>query len=103
MKKIQNTLIRVREQNLSNLHLVAYIANKIGHLKNELVFVGGSIVELLLDKDYPVSPRPTKDVDAIVGICNRKDFNDIEKKLRKLGFKNNITDGVICESGGGLK
>lgn len=81
---------------MSNIYLVAYIANKLGPLRNELVFVGGSIVELLLDKDYPLPPRPTKDVDAIVGICNRKDFSDIEKKLRNLGFKNNITDGVIC-------
>lgn len=82
---------------MSNIHLVAYIANKLGPLRNELVFVGGSIVELLLDKDYPLPPRPTKDVDAIVGIYNRKDFNDIDKKLRKLGFKNNIIDGVICK------
>ena len=50
---------------MSNVHLVTYIANKLGNLRKELVFVGGSIVELLLDKDYPLPPRPTKDVDAI--------------------------------------
>lgn len=81
---------------MSNRHLITYIGNRIGSLRNEFVFVGGSIVELLLDEDYPLSPRPTKDVDAIVGVCNRNHFNNIEKKLRKLGFKNNIIDGVIC-------
>ena len=35
---------------MSNIQNVEFIVNKLGELKQELVFVGGAIVELLLDK-----------------------------------------------------
>ena len=49
---------------MSNIPLVIHVANKLGPLRKKLVFVGDSIVELLLDKDYPLPPRATKDVDT---------------------------------------
>lgn len=51
---------------MSNIPTVIHIANKLGPLRNQFVFVGGSIVELLLDKTYPLKPRVTHDVDTIV-------------------------------------
>lgn len=45
---------------MSNIPLVIHVANRLGPLRKQLVFVGGSIVELLLDKDYPLLPSATK-------------------------------------------
>lgn len=42
---------------MSNLERVCYVAEKIQHLRKTMVFVGGSIVELLLDEDYLLPPR----------------------------------------------
>ncbi len=70
------------------------IAQKL--LIAKLVFVGDSIVELLLDKDYPLPPRATKDVDTIVEVYGRGSFAQVEKELRKLGFKNDVMSNVIC-------
>ena len=56
--------VKKRGGKVSNIPLVIHVANKLGPLRKKLVFVGGSIVELLLDKDYPLPPRVTKDVDT---------------------------------------
>lgn len=39
---------------VSNIPLVIHIASKLGPLRKQLVFVGGSIIELLLDNTYPL-------------------------------------------------
>lgn len=81
---------------VSNIPLVFHVASKLGTLRKQLVFVGGSIVELLLDKDYPLPPRATKDVDTIVKVYGYGSFAQIEKELRKRGFHNNLSSNVIC-------
>lgn len=81
---------------MSNIPLVIHVANRLGPLRKQLVFVGGSIVELLLDRDYPLPPRATKDVDTIVEVYGRGPFAKIEEILRKQGFKNDVMSNVIC-------
>lgn len=81
---------------MSNLHLVIHIANKLGPLREQFIFVGGSIIELLLDKEYPLEPRVTHDVDTIVEVCGYGPFSEMEQALRAQGFKNDINDNVIC-------
>lgn len=81
---------------MSNILLVIHVANRLGPLRKQLVFVGGSIVELLLDKDYPLAPRVTKDVDTIVEVYGRGPFAKIEEILRNQGFKNDVMSNVIC-------
>lgn len=81
---------------MSNIPLVIHIASKLGTLRKQFVFVGGSIVELLLDKSYPLPPRATMDVDTIVEVYGHGSFAGIEAALRKLGFKNDVSGGVIC-------
>lgn len=81
---------------VSNIPTVIHIASKLGPLRNQFIFVGGSIVELLLDKTYPLNPRVTYDVDTIVEICGYGPFAQIEKALRKQGFKHDINDNIIC-------
>lgn len=81
---------------MSNIPFVIHVANRLGALRKQLVFVGGSIVELLLDKGYPLTPRATKDVDTIVEVSGRGPFAHIEEALRKQGFKNDVMSNVIC-------
>jgi hypothetical protein len=81
---------------VSNLPQVNHIAIRLGLLRKQFVFVGGSIVELLLDKTYPLEPRVTHDVDTIVEVCGYGSFSQIEKALREQGFKNDMKENVIC-------
>ncbi len=81
---------------MSNIPIVIQVAKKLGPLRKQLIFVGGSIVELLLDAEYPLAPRPTYDVDTIVEVYSRSAFAKIEENLRTLGFKNNLADQVVC-------
>jgi len=40
--------------------------------------------------------RPTEDIDIVVEIWARKDYFEIDEKLRKLGFINDQESGIIC-------
>jgi predicted nucleotidyltransferase len=40
--------------------------------------------------------RPTDDVDVVVEIWTYKDYAALEEQLRKLGFANDPSSGVIC-------
>ncbi len=81
---------------MSNIPIVIEVAKRMGPLRKQLVFVGGSIVELLLDKDYPLPPRVTYDVDTIVEVYRYGDFAKIEESLRAQGFSNDHASNVIC-------
>ncbi len=81
---------------MSNIPLVTHIANRLGPLRKQFVFVGGSIVELLLDKTYPLEPRVTQDVDTIVEVYGYGPFSQIEESLREQGFYNDTDSNVIC-------
>lgn len=52
-------------------------------------------MELILDKDYPLEPRATYDVDTIVEESGHGAFAKIEDNLRRLGFKNDM-GGIVC-------
>ena len=36
---------------MSNIESVIYVARKLGHLRDRLVFVGGAVIELFLDDE----------------------------------------------------
>lgn len=78
----------------ANRNNVIQIAASLKDLKDEMVFIGGSIVELLLDPDYNLPNRASKDVDTVVEICSYSEYVKLEKKLRALGFKND--KDIIC-------
>jgi hypothetical protein len=50
----------------ANKTLLILIASQLHELLEQLVFVGGCTTELFLTDQIQRSPRPTKDVDAIV-------------------------------------
>lgn len=73
---------------------VLHVARALKDLKEEMVFIGGGVVELLLDDDYELSTRVSKDVDTVVEVYGYGEFSKLEQRLRDLGFKNDIN--LIC-------
>jgi hypothetical protein len=66
-------------------------------MKDEMIFVGGSVAELYADNPAASEIRPTKDVDCIIEIHSRLQFAEMEEKLRALGFRNDTSeDAPIC-------
>jgi hypothetical protein len=79
----------------------------LGALREQLVFVGGSVLCLYHDpvKSREIEPRPTIDVDAVIHVETLSDYQEVEKALLLLGFRNCTTKGApICryENGGRL-
>lgn len=80
----------------ANLAMLETLAIKLGDIKNEVVFLGGSSTALFItDREAP-DIRATIDVDCIVDIISLKDYYKLECKLIKKGFKKALDDEVIC-------
>lgn len=80
-----------------NPSLLVQVAQKLDPLGFKYAFVGGSIVEFLVD--YPdLSPvRPTDDLDVIVEVMAHRRYSDIEEILRRAGFRHDTSQGApIC-------
>jgi len=75
-----------------NILRVLQVAEALKHLREKVVFIGGSIVGLLITDTGAPDVRLTKDVDIIVEVINFSDHVDTEEEIRKLGFKHDISD-----------
>jgi predicted nucleotidyltransferase len=82
--------------NQSPIDMIEIAAVGLGDLLGSVVFVGGAITSLYQKDVAAPNIRPTKDVDCIIEIAGRIKYYHLEEKLRKLGFKNDITSGTIC-------
>lgn len=77
--------------------LLAQISTKLNSLGLNYAFVGGSIVEFLLDHPGLSPVRPTDDLDLIVEIVAGRNYADVEQKLRAAGFEHDVSTGApIC-------
>ncbi len=67
-------------------------------LRTRVVFLGGSVVSLLITEAAFAGIRPTKDVDVIIETTNRSGFHHFEESLRKAGFHQILDDDppIIC-------
>jgi hypothetical protein len=79
-----------------NREYLLIVADAIGDLCNEIVFVGGSVAGLLLTDAVADGVRATKDVDAVVEATTLSQYHQAEKKLVVSGFKKDIGSEVIC-------
>lgn len=81
----------------TNITMLQTVANGLGELRNEMVFVGGAITELYADNPAASEIRPTFDVDCVIEIRSRLQFARLEENLRAQGFKNDTSEGApIC-------
>jgi predicted nucleotidyltransferase len=80
-----------------NIGALRSVADRLEELRIPYAFVGGSVVNLLLD--YPdLSPaRPTDDLDVILEIATPRKYAEIEEKIRNVGFAHDVRQGApIC-------
>ncbi|SFN61802.1 hypothetical protein SAMN05660284_01911 [Formivibrio citricus] len=78
-----------------NLPQLRRIAGALGELREQVVFVGGSVAGLLLTDPLAEGVRATTDVDAIVE-AGRAAFHQLENELAERGFVRDMHSEVIC-------
>lgn len=72
---------------LHNKQLLKLVVHHLGDLAEQFLFVGGSIVGLLLTEEISLDVRATYDVDCVVDVVSLSAYHQIEKQLRQKGFK----------------
>lgn len=83
----------------ANEGMLLTVANSLPEeLKDHVVFLGGSVVSLLITDQAFSGIRPTRDVDMIADSSNRSSFHTVEETLRNAGFHQVLDDDppVIC-------
>lgn len=78
-----------------NLPYLRHIAEALGDLREQVVFVGGAVAGLLVTDPLADSVRATRDVDAVVN-ANRAMFHRIEAAVAERGFARDVQSDVIC-------
>lgn len=81
----------------TNITMLQIVADGLEELKDEMVFVGGSIAELYANDPAASDIRPTLDVDCVNELSSRMAHAKLEENLRKKGFANDTSkDAPIC-------
>ena len=84
--------MRTNDPNLPHLRQVA---EALGDLREQVVFIGGAVAGLLVTDPLADSVRATRDVDAVVN-ANRALFHRIEASVATRGFARDVSSDVIC-------
>jgi len=77
-----------------NLAALRAVADRLDGLGLDYAFVGGSIVNLLIDHPALSPARPTDDVDVILETVTSQRYVDVEAKLLQLGFDHDMRDNA---------
>jgi len=77
-----------------NLALLVAMAQAMGPLCDQVVFVGGCATGLLVDDTGLMDVRPTEDVDAIVEVATLAAYHRLARQLMAQGFKQTIADNT---------
>jgi len=77
-----------------NLGLLMGMAQAMGPLCEQVVFVGGCATGLLVDDADLMDVRPTEDVDAIVEVASLAAYHRLAEQLMGRGFKQTMEDNT---------
>jgi hypothetical protein len=77
-----------------NLAMLIAMAQAMGPLCEQVVFVGGCATGLLVDDAEMMDVRPTEDVDAIVEVASLVAYHRVADKLMDRGFKQTMADNT---------
>ena len=83
----------IKDEILKDLEI---LAERLGALVDDMVFVGGSILCLHVGKARQNELRPTTDRDAIIDVKDYSEFFAFEMKVQKLGFERDTKDRINC-------
>lgn len=75
---------------------IKVVAKALAELNQTVVFVGGAVVGLYCDDAARSESRPTDDVDVVIEVLSRRDYVELEDKLRHLRFQPDSSSSVIC-------
>ena len=59
-----------RKRATANLKMLEFVAQRLGQLNDEVVYVGGCTTALLINDPLSLDVRPTLDVDCIVDVVS---------------------------------
>lgn len=80
-----------------NLGMVERVATALGPLREQLVFVGGCAVGLLLTDPAAALARVTYDVDLLAEVTALPGYHRLEEVFSGLGFRRDLApDAPIC-------
>lgn len=80
-----------------NIEMLQTVANGLGELKDNMIFVGGAVAELYANNPAVSEIRPTLDVDCVIELRSKTAHAKLEDELRAKGFANDTTKGApIC-------
>lgn len=80
-----------------NREMMRQVALQLDGLTDQLVFVGGVTVGLLITDPASPAVRPTRDVDVITIIESHADYYRLGEQLRRRGFKEDQSEGApLC-------
>jgi predicted nucleotidyltransferase len=81
----------------TNVEMLKVVARALGEIREQVVFVGGATVQFYTSSPGTPEPRPTFDVDCIVAIASRAQYNRLEETIRSKGFQNDQSnDAPLC-------
>lgn len=83
------------QANDPNLPHLRRVAEALGDLSDQLVFVGGAVAGLLVTDPLSDPVRATRDVDAVIE-ADRAAYFLAEKTVAARGFARDATSNVIC-------
>jgi len=73
---------------MSNLARVERVARKLDWLRNDVVFVGGAVVEFYVTRPVSEKVRATDDTDVVSSVETYAEYHEeLGEKLRRLGFR----------------
>jgi hypothetical protein len=77
-----------------NLAALRAVADRLDGLGLDYAFVGGAVVNLLLDIPDLAPARPTDDFDVILEAVTASRYSEVEARLRELGFDHDMREGA---------
>lgn len=81
----------------ANLEMVRHVAERLGDLRERVVFLGGATTTLLITDAASPDVRATLDVDVIVEIGGGPEYYRLGESLRKIGFTEDSSEGApLC-------
>lgn len=79
-----------------NRKIIQRVAQALGELNNEVIYVGGATVSLYVNDPAADDVRPTKDIDISIKMASLSHLEEIREKLVAKGFKQTADLDVVC-------
>lgn len=86
-----------RPDRASMERVVASVARDVGPLLDDFVFVGGVTTALLITDPATTTVPVTDDIDVVVDVATRAEYETLSERLRELGLRHDTSEGApIC-------